>query len=166
MRGWPLVALLLAAGCFGGSSSPHPHHRAPPRATAVYAGHPGQCSRAQSYAPRVTPSAGTSGASVTLAGRFPQFGEDGGPGAPTTKLAVWWNLRPAKYFTAASRHPVPDRPGRVLQLGVVRVPVPNPCAYRVSFRIPDVSPSSYRVVLLGFGGGGFAAYAPVAIGVK
>lgn len=160
MRGWPpLAAVLVAAACVGGSI-PQPH------ATAAYSGRPGRCSRAESYAPRVTPSAATSGASVTVAGRLPQFGEDGRPGAPTTKLAVWWNLRPAKYFTAVSRHPVPDRHGRVVMLGVVRVPVPNPCAYRISFRIPDVSPSSYRVVLLGYGGGGFAAYAPVAISVR
>ena len=116
MRGWTLAAVLLSAGCFGGSS-PSPH------ATAAYSGQPGRCSRAESYAPRLTPSAATSGASVTVAGRLPQFGEDGRPGAPTTKLAVWWNLRPAKYFTAESRHPVPDRHGRVVKLGVVHTPV-------------------------------------------
>lgn len=161
MRSWHAILVLLAAGCYGGAM---PHARSS-QVTAEYRGAPQACGRARSYAPRLTPREASPGTRVTVAGRFPQYGENGKPGAPTTKLAVWWNLRPERYDTAVSAHPLPDRRGRVLELGAVRVPVPNPCGYRISFRIPDVSPSSYRVVLLGFGGGGFAAFAPVRLTV-
>jgi hypothetical protein len=102
---------------------------------------------------------------TTLAGRLPQYGENGKPGAPTTKLAVWWNLSFQRYFTAVGDHPTPDRPGPALEVGEARVPTPNPCSYGVSFHVPNVAPGRYHVILLGFGGGGFASFAPVTFTV-
>lgn len=135
-------------------------------ASAAYRGRPGACGRAKSYAPTITPSSGRPGTLTTVAGRLPQFGENGKAGAPTTKLAVWWNLSFQRYFTAVADHPTPDRPGQVIELGESHVPTPNPCAYNVAVRVPNVPAGRYRVVLLGFGGGGFASFVPVSFTVR
>jgi hypothetical protein len=170
MRRLWMIAVVLATGCLGGSPTRGTQQVSTPSTTpaadAVFGGTPGSCRPARSYAPDVRPSAGAPGTIATLAGSLPQFGENGQPGAPTTKLAVWWNLSHRRYFTVVADNPSPDRPGRVLDVATVRVPVPNPCTYRVAFRVPSVRPGSYRIVMLGFGGGGFASFRAVVFRVR
>ena len=106
---------------------------------------------------------------ATISGALPVLGEDGKPGAPSTKLAVWWNLRARRYFTAVTAvtaTPSDDRPGIVADLASPLVPRPNPCGYRISFHVPDVRAGTYPIVLLGFGGGGFSDFPPVTFTVR
>ena len=103
---------------------------------------------------------------ATISGALPLLGENGEPGAPTTKLEMWWNLDVRRYWTAGTGNPRPAQPGRVIHVATVRVPRPNPCRYRISFSVPTVPPGSYPIVLLDFGGGGDSPYVPASFTVR
>ena len=94
---------------------------------------------------------------MTLAGTLPLYSENGkkNGGAPTRKLVVWWNLEPAQWFSALGNSPVPAVRGRPVEQALgASVPNPNPCHYRLSFRVPRTPPGVYLVTILYYGGGG------------
>ena len=101
---------------------------------------------------------------MTLSGTLPLYNEAGQlVPSVTRRMEGWWNLRPDRWETALIQppRPVPARPARVLRLLSAAVPRPNPCRYRLSFRVPDAEPGTYPVELLLFGGGGAGGLAPV-----
>jgi hypothetical protein len=153
----PMVALLAlcACGCSGSSSptttsAPHP---------AVFTGRARSCPRPATYTPSVSPLHAAAGATVTLSGTLPLYGESGklDTASPTTRMVVWWNLDPNDWVTAVgtSAKPAPAIQNRpVVHVLSTHVPVPNPCRYHLTFVAPDVHPGAYQVTTLYFGGGG------------
>jgi hypothetical protein len=109
--------------------------------------------------PRLSARSGTPGARVTLSGTLPLYDETGhlDPRHPTKGFQVWWNLDFARWW--------PARPGPVMRLLGVAVPVPNPCTYRMTVTVPHVQPGTYRVDILQIGGGGASSLEPLGFKV-
>lgn len=74
----------------------------------------------------------------------------GGSSHATTKLEAFWNLDPTRWFTALTAHPTAAHNGPVLNVARVVVPRPNPCSFRLVFRVPRVEAGAYPVVVFYF----------------
>ncbi len=107
-------------------------------------------------------ASGVPGSLVTVSGPVPLFGEDG-KYAPSDKIEVWWNLAPEESYSVLpnEKGPIPERNGPATLLGTVDAT--QSCTFATTFEVPDVSPGSYRVVALLYGGGGMT---PMGVGVE
>jgi hypothetical protein len=165
--GGALVVAITGAGCFGSAhqnAAPSTQALPPPSTVATYAGQAKTCPRPTSYVPKLSPTQGSPGTRAAITGTLPRYGENGElDGFPTTQLVAWWNLKYADRFHAAEKppKPVPAQPGPVFRILVVAVPTPNPCSYRLVFRVPSVAEGRYPIDILDFGGRSVSSFAPV-----
>jgi hypothetical protein len=136
----------------------------PPSTVATYAGHAKTCPRPATYTHKLSPTGGSAGTRAAITGTLPLYGENGKLDASaTSQLVGWWNLSFAKWFSAAEKppKPVPAQPGHVFRILVVSVPTPNPCTYRLVFRVPSVAAGTYPIDILDSGGRTSTSLAPV-----
>lgn len=173
--GGTLAVAVTAAGCFGsGHQNGAPStHAAPPASTqallppstvAKYVGQARNCPKPASYVPKLSPSHGSASSRSVITGTLPLYGENGKLDASvTTNLVGWWNLSFADRFRATEKppKPVPAQPGPVFRILVVAVPTPNPCTYRLAFRVPNVQAGTYPIDILDSGAHTTASLAPV-----
>jgi hypothetical protein len=163
-----LVVAVTVAGCFGSghqSAAPSTVGAPPaPSTLATYAGHAKTCPKPTSYVPELSPAQGSAGTRAVISGTLPLYGENGElDGFPTTQLVGWWNLKYADRFHAAEKPPklVPDQPGPVFRILVVSVPTPNPCTYRVVFRVPSAAEGTYPIDILDRSGRSISSFPPI-----
>ena len=171
--GGTLVVAVTVAGCFGSghqsattstAAAPSPA----PATVATYAGHAKTCPKPASYVPKLSPAYGSASSRAVITGTLPLYGEDGDlDGFPTTQLVGWWNLKYSDRFHATEKPPklVADQPGPVFRILVVSVPSPNPCTYRVVFRVPSVALGTYPIDILDRGGRNIISLPPLAFTV-
>jgi hypothetical protein len=110
-----------------------------------------------SFRPRLLPASGRPGAVVTVSGRTPYTTESGQyrPG-DVTEVQLWWNVHAWAYTSVLPGFdPRTAGPGPVELVGDIGTL--GMCAYRASFRIPDVPAGRYPVSAVEFGGGGAAS---------
>jgi hypothetical protein len=112
-----------------------------------------ECPTRTSYEPVIAPAAGPSGTIVEINGPIATEGSEGGGwGAPLARLEAWWNLDPSDpdgWTSVFTDDPTPYGPGPVEPVG--RWFADGTCTYTVSFRVPEVSPGTYPIALIGSG---------------
>ena len=93
-----------------------------------------------------------------MSGNTPLFNKAGRYLGPTGKIGFWFNLPfddwVHVYFGQAP--PSSNKGAPVIHLGEANVT--GQCSYRVTFRVPDVSPGTYDIVPIEHGRGGAAAF--------
>jgi hypothetical protein len=106
-----------------------------------------ECPTRTSYEPVIAPAAGPPGTGVEINGPIATGGSEGGGwGAPLTRVEAWWNLDSEEWSSALTGNPLSAGPGPVESVG--RWFADGTCTYTVSFRVPEVSPGTYPIVLL------------------
>ncbi|HXF37234.1 MAG TPA: hypothetical protein VNO17_08650 [Actinomycetota bacterium] len=115
------------------------------------------------YAPVVTPGAGPAGSAATVTGVKPPPYQEGGLRVSNWKIEAWWNLDPSGWASFATDPPPAKGPGPVVLLG--EQSTADTCSYAVRFRVPDVPPGTYSIVVLDYGGGGAGPFEPVTFEV-
>ena len=177
--GGTLAVAATVAGCFGsGHQNAAPSTKAappastqvlpPPSTVATYAGQAKTCLRPSSYVPKLSPTHGSAGTRAVITGTLPLYGEDGKLDASvTTMLVGWWNLSFAHWGRAAGEPPKPvaAEPGPVFRILVAAVPTPNPCTYRLGFRVPSVAEGTYPIDILDSGGRSVGSFIPITFTV-
>jgi hypothetical protein len=167
LAGGTLMVTVTVAGCFGSghqNAAPSMEAAPPPSNVATYAGLAKTCPRPPSYVPKLSPTHGSAGTRAVMTGTLPLYGENGKLDASsTTKLVGWWNLSFTHWGSAAGEPPKPvaAEPGPVFQILVVSVPTPNPCTYRLVFRVPSVADGTYPIDILYSGGRSTSSFAPI-----